>query len=302
MIKNQSDNEKIVESVVRSVFSVSPDSVTPILDKGRNNSVFKIVINNENKILRLQNSAEQLSLYEKEKWCAEAASETGVLTPKILEVGFHNGWSYSFQEYVESISSESADIEKIWKTLGEYAEKIHQIDAIQIQIDYKKDLDNYEKLFSAHVDTIFPSDLCSKINKRLREAEKWDFAPKLCHGNLHPSNVVTDVSGQVWLIDWETATGNYAPYADLAEIFTWNNGKQNIDLFRQGYGFSDSDLISMMRDIQTLVLFRLLQVIQRKVNRSSSDEWRQDKFVTEMILLFSLIEDFDQDVLFTKNM
>jgi len=56
--------------------------------------------------------------------------------------------------------------------------------------------------------------------------------------------------------------------ADLAEIYTWNNGKDNIAKFCEGYGLSSADVQTMMRDIQTLVLLRLVEVIQRMVMRA----------------------------------
>jgi thiamine kinase-like enzyme len=264
--------------------------------------VFKLNVNGQNKILRLHDSTKQLALYEKEEWCANAASRAGILTPKILATGLQDGWSYSFQEYIESAPADYIKTEQIWKTLGEYANKIHQIAAPNYEINYKDQLNNYNHFFLSKADYLLTQNIYNEIAKRLKEAEGWIFTPRLCHGNLHPSNVVVDESEDVWLIDWETATGNITPHADLAEIFTWNNGKYNIDLFCEGYGISRAELDSMMRDIQTLVLFRLLQVIQRKINRSLSDEWQQDTFIAETVTLFSSIDNWQQDILFTKNL
>jgi len=301
---NPNQMEQVVKQASNTAFEEYPESIQPILNKGKNNHVFKLNVNGQNKILRLHDSTKQLALYAKEEWCANAASRVGVLTPKILATGLQNGWSYSFQEYIESAPADYIQTKKIWETLGEYANKIHQIEAPDLEINYKDQLNNYTQFFLSKTDHLFTQDLCDKMLSRLKEAEEWSFAPKLCHGNLHPSSVVVDESAKVWLLDWETATGNITPHADLAEIFTWNNGKQNIDLFCEGYGISRAELDSVMRDIQTLVLFRLLQVVQRKIDKSlnCSGDWQKDRFITEMIVLFSSIDDFQQDILFTKNL
>ena len=110
---------------------------------------------------------------------------------------------------------------------------------------------------------------------------KWEFSPKLCHGNLHPNNVIVDSQGVIHLIDWETATGNKNPQSELAEIYTWKTGKENVALFLEGYGLNQANIEIIMRDIQTLVLLRLTDVIRRKIIKNTTDSWKQDTYIQE---------------------
>lgn len=294
----------LVEKITEEVLGVLPQSVEPILEKGRNNQVFKIVTNDSVHILRLSihDAAEQLRLYEKEKWCAEVVRKAGVLTPQITHVGVADGHAYSFQEYIAGTDGRETDRQKVWFALGQMARTIHQILASHIKLDYKEKVQN---LFADDFFTqrgVFSADLSEQIKQRLEEVQAWEFAPTLCHGNLSPTNTIVDTEERVWLLDWETATGNKTPLSDLAEIYTWNTGKENIGAFCRGYDLSETAVANMMRDLQTLILLRLVDVIKRKVVRSKQEEWKDDVYITEQKKRFALLKDFGADILFTKNL
>ena len=142
--------------------------------------------------------------------------------------------------------------------------------------------------------------LSPKIQNRLEETIEWEFLPTLCHGNLHPSNVILSVDGVVHLIDWETSTGNRTPQSELAEIYTWNTGKENVAHFLAGYGLKEDAVEAMMRDIQTLVLLRLVDVIRRKVVKG--EVWKVDTYIQETAKRLAEIQDYQEDILFTKNL
>ncbi len=126
-----------------------------------------------------------------------------------------------------------------------------------------------------------------------------DFEPRLCHGNLHPSNVIVQPSGAMCLIDWGTASGNYVPYSELVELFAWNTGKDNIRCFCEGYGINGEDLHSMMYDIQTLVLLRLLKVLRSKIERA--EDAKASEFVLSTTKNINEIVNFEGEILFLKN-
>lgn len=294
--------EEIVTKIVRQTFSKPPAQVEAIVGKGKNNQVFRVSVDDKTHILRLHKSLEQLDLYEKERWCAVEASKAGVLTPKIMDTGFCDDWSYQFQEYIKGVHGIDATTHTrlIWFTLGKYAKSFHQIPNSEFQINYSTFVSDLFKndLFSSK--SILPTELSDSIKKRLEETCAWSFSPTLCHGNLHPSNVIVGDDDAVWLIDWETATGNRNPHADLSEIYTWKNGKENIAEFCRGYDLSPDQVSLMMRDIQTLILLRLADVVRRKIMKS--DDWINDGYITEMKDTFSKITDFQADILFTRNL
>jgi len=294
--------EEIITKITESVFGSSYKNLEPVVGKGKNNQVFKIEVGGSLHILSLFNSEQQLDLYKKEKWCAEAARESGVKTPKISHVGFLNGWSYSFQEYVKGTHGTEAGEKEVWFKLGQVAKSIHQIPANEITLNYNQKVD---ELFGDNyfVDKyILSTPLSEAVKNRLSETFSWEFSPMLCHGNLHPSNVILNGDGQLWLFDWETATGNATPQADLAEIYTWNNGKDNIAKFYEGYGLIDTDVQNIMRDIQTLVLLRLVEVIQRMVMRDGGVVDPDNQYIRDTARRLGEITDYQADILFTKNL
>ena len=56
----------------------------------------------------------------------------------------------------------------------------------------------------------------------------------------------------------------------------------------------------MMRDIQTLVLLRLVGVINKKVTKNN--DWKQDSFIQDTVNMIVGIQNYKDDILFTKNL
>jgi aminoglycoside phosphotransferase (APT) family kinase protein len=294
--------EDLVKKVVEQVFNVSPSSIEEIKGKGKNNLVFKIIVNQNPVILRLSNRENTLELYQKEKWCAEALENTGVSTPRILAAGVLEDYAYSFQEFVSGIqgNDKPEELSNIWFTLGHLASLINKVPAPSLQLDYRKFIEGLFRDDYFVTRSVFSSELEKQIETRLEETYTWEFSPTLCHGNLSPSNVIVDSAGVMHVIDWETATGNRTPQSELAEIYTWNTGKENIGHFLLGYGLTEDEVNNMMRDIQTLILLRLVHVIVRKMPKDN--DWRKDDKTVATVMMLANINDYDHYFLFTKNL
>jgi aminoglycoside phosphotransferase (APT) family kinase protein len=293
--------EDTIKKIVQQEFSVPAITIKEILDRGLNNQVFYITTEKHHLILRMKKSLPELETYQKEKWCAEAAKNAGVPTPKILKVGIYGDYSFSFQEYVDGVDGNDAeDKAKIWYTLGQYAKTINSIPAKNLTLDYKIYIPSLfaEDFFVTN--NIFDAKTSSKIQQRVEESCEFIFPPKLSHRNLNPSNTVLSTEGVVHIIDWENATGDYTPLSELGEIYTWNTGKDNISQFLAGYELAGTEVSEMMRDIQTLVLLRLLGLIQRKVTENNA--WKQDAFIQDTIERITRIHNYQDDILFTKNL
>lgn len=294
--------DELIKKIVEKVFRSIPTTVEEIKGKGKNNLVFKITVNDNPVILRLSNRDKTLELYQKEKWCADVVKNAGIPTPKIIEVGIVDGYAFSFQEFVEGIQRNDApqELARIWFTLGQYASAIHKISAPDLRLDYGKFVSDIFENDYFIIQGVFSEELSEKIKNRLKEVCHWKFPPTLCHGNLHPSNVLIDQAGVIHIIDWETATGNRTPQSELAEIYTWNNGKENVLRFIEGYGLKEDEVKNMMRDIQTLILLRLVSVIVRKMPRDNN--WQSDTYIKETAVRLAEIADYQQDILFVKNL
>ena len=169
--------DEIVNKIVFQTFGVHPINIEEIKGKGKNNRVFKIELGNKAVILRMNNTAEALELYKKEKWCAEVAGKTNVPTPAILNIGKQDEYAFSFQEFIEGIrgTDNLDELGKIWLTLGKYANLINQIQAPDFSINYK---DTIKNLFADDffiVRNIFSKEVSNKIQSRLEETLKWEL-------------------------------------------------------------------------------------------------------------------------------
>jgi len=293
--------EDTIKKIVQQEFLVPAMTTKQILDKGLNNQVFYITTEKYPLILRMKKSMSELETYQKEKWCAGVAKNAGIPTPTILKVGIYDDYSFSFQEYIDGIDGNDAeDKAKIWYTLGQYAKVINSIPATNFTLDYKIYV---QSLFAGNffvTNNIFDAETSSRIQQRVEETCEFIFLPKLSHRNLNPSNTVLSTAGVLHVIDWENATGDYAPLSELGEIFTWNTGKENISQFLSGYGLTETAVKEMMRDIQTLVLLRFLGLINRKV--TGNNDWKQDSFIQDTIERITQIHNYQDDILFVNNL
>lgn len=294
--------EETITKIVESAFGSSYSTLVPIVGKGKSNQVFRVEIDSRAFIIRLSKGGQQLDLYKREKLCAEKAKAAGVKTPAITHIGCVEEWSYSIQEFVAGTLGTEVNEKEVWFKIGQVAKQIHQIPAGEIVINYQHKLhDLFSKnYFLEH--NVFTTELQTAIANRLQETVSWEFSPKLCHGNFWPNNVILANDGYLWLIDWGTATGNWAPVADLADVYTWKTGKDNIDTFCDGYGLSNTEVQTMMRDIQTLVLLRLLGIMKNWIAGDGGTEGKWSNHIEEVINRLRKIDDFNNDILFTRNL
>ncbi len=296
------DLNEIIGKITQKTFQQDPKQVEQILEKGIVNLVFKINLNTDVYILRMQKGERLLKTYQKEKWCMEQVAEIGIPSPQCVALGIESGYSFSFQTYIEGICGKELpnEVGHIWFTLGEYARKFHSINASKYAMNLGwLDLHLFGEGFFEDKN-LFSTDKLLQIKRRVDEMGIWNNPPMLSHGNLNPSNTVVDPSGVIYLIDWGTAAGRPAPHGDLAELYTWNTGKGNIQTFLKGYGIDEVKVSEMMHDIQTLILVRLLTTLRWKIERT--EEWSSNEFVVSTTTALNQIEDYTADIIFHKNL
>jgi len=294
--------ERAVNKIVQKIFKTSPSTIEEIRDKGRRNIVVKLQVENNLYILRLHTHKQELETYKKERWGSDIARKLGILTPKILEIGTEEEYVFSLQDFVDGKQGTEVPDEskKIWQTLGQYAKIFNSAPAPSLKVDYKEIVQSLFADNSLTSNEVLSKELSVQIQNRLEETLKWGFSPTLSHGNLHPSNVVLHPDGEIYIIDWGEISGNWTPRSELGEIYTWKNGKENISFFLEGYGLGEKELKVMMRDIQTLVLLRLVGVLKKKTEKNK--DWTQDEYVRDVSFKLNSIDSYQEDVLFTKNL
>jgi len=82
--------ENIIKEITVHALGKTPEVLDQITDKGKRNHVFKIRVDNDFYILRVNNVIDRRGLYEKEKWCYEQVKDLNIFVPKIFETGLFN--------------------------------------------------------------------------------------------------------------------------------------------------------------------------------------------------------------------
>lgn len=140
--------------------------------------------------------------------------ETGLNIPKLHEVTKIDGKWAIVIEYIEGKTLQQLMEENPQKK-DEYIERLVDV---QTEILSKRAL-HLNKLKDKMHSKISATELNATIRYELHT--RLDSAPKhnkVCHGDLHPSNIIITDSGEAYIIDWAHVTqGNGA--ADAARVY-----------------------------------------------------------------------------------
>jgi aminoglycoside phosphotransferase (APT) family kinase protein len=143
-----------------------------------------------------------------------AAGETGLRTPKILEVTRVEGKWAIVWEYVEGATL----LELMKKEPGRFGEYLDRFVDIQLEM-HRHSATRLPVLTEKMHRKIRSSGLGAEIRYELHT--RLDSMPrhaKLCHGDFNPGNIVITGDGQACIIDWSHASQGNAS-ADAAQ--TW---------------------------------------------------------------------------------
>ena len=94
--------------------------ITPIVNRGSVNKVFSVETPNGKVVVRL-NQEDNVTRFEKEKWCMEKAEEVGVPGPQVISVGEKDGYAYTVMSFIEgTLGDETDTIQRplVWRELG----------------------------------------------------------------------------------------------------------------------------------------------------------------------------------------
>lgn len=140
--------------------------------------------------------------------------ETGLNTPKVLEVTTIDGKWAIVSEFIEGVTLAEL-MEKNPDKLYEY---LNDLVDVQLEIQSKtcpllnklKDKMN-RKISEADLDATTRYELHSRL-------EGMPKHKKVCHGDLNPSNIIVTNDGKYYIIDWSHATQGNAS-ADAARTY-----------------------------------------------------------------------------------
>lgn len=147
--------------------------------------------------------------------------ETGLLVPKVLEVGIFDGRWAIVSEFIEG--------KTMAQLMAEQPEKKEELMSrfvdIQLSIHARRAplLNKLKDKMERKIDeTSLDATTRYELHTRLEAMPKHK---KVCHGDYNPSNVIITASGEPYIIDWSHATqGNASADAARTYLLFWLAG------------------------------------------------------------------------------
>ena len=273
----------------------APSAILPITGKGEANTVLSVSTSKGQFIVRTHPSSDAYRTYIKEEWCISQAARAGIPSAQVIAVGKGDTCSFMIQSQIEGTHAAdwSGDMTHVWRELGRYASMINSIEVKGFGESLKDPangdfVNTWKGIVDWSIDYLFAdsffSDHCILVGRqqdevlsRLKEMYIWSFDSVLNHGNLAPKNAIIDATQRVHLIDWGTAAAHRAPHLELSEILTWEPHEKYVQAFLDGYGLKRTDVDQIRRDLDTLILLRMLDSI-RWASENKPD-WKKVDFV-----------------------
>lgn len=272
-----------------------PSAVHPIVGKGEANTVLSVLTSKGRLIVRFQAGSDAYKTYVKEEWCIGQAKQAGIPCAEVILVGRGETCSFMIQRQLEGTHGADwqGDMKHVWHELGRYSAILNSIRVKGFGESLKDPangdfVNTWKGIVDWSMDYLFSDSFLvnneiisgrqrETISARLNEMYTWTFDPVLTHGNLAPKNAIVDATNRVHLIDWGTAGAHRGVHLELSEIMTWEPDEKYVKAFLDGYGLSAGDLIEIQRDVDTLILLRLLDSIRWAAERRA--DWRNVSFV-----------------------
>jgi aminoglycoside phosphotransferase (APT) family kinase protein len=269
--------ESTASNLISAYTSDKVLSVAPILNKGFVNQVFLVETKQQKFIIRTDLDEASLDRFVKERWCMEAAAQVGVKTTKALEIGLIDGHPYMIMEYIDGISGEdAADKEQIWFTFGQYARKLHEI-PVQGFGEHMAAAGSFDgswhDFLEYNISSLTADDKVvamgfmsytesSQIKVAFESLRSTAIKFGLTHYDLRLGNTIVSTSGELYLIDWGSATVLPVPFYDFREILDESLADDSAEFaqFLSGYGMSITDYISIKPQ---LAIFSLLMTMDK---------------------------------------
>ncbi|HYK56373.1 MAG TPA: aminoglycoside phosphotransferase family protein, partial [Flavisolibacter sp.] len=286
---------QLVQKVIKHYFGTEPKKIE-FKPAGLTNFVFEVQCKDEIFIVRIGSSAGKLSDYLKEQWAVEKAGRIGVPVAEILEVGSEIIHApYMLQKKVEGTEAVNHPLRhEILKELGAYTQLIHSIptnnfgntfnwskNRLSKNSTWKEYLhgewDLPGRMKTLKQTGFFTKTKWTRLEKAVRQMEKWTFSPALNHGDLRLKNVMVNEKGKILaLLDWEHCVSHIAPLWDLS-IALHDLSIDNKQYFLEGYGIKPLEYESLSQGINIFNILNnacLLQPLNEKKDKTGLEVFR----------------------------
>ena len=247
---------KEIIQICEDKINVSPKKIIP-LNGGDINQVFKVELNNQNLVIKLNKSKDLTQLFEKEKKGLELLSQSNFIIPMPHLYGTYESYDFLIIDYIETGRNLN------WGDFGEKLAQLHQIEGKHFGLDHdnyigslmqvNEQCNEWSDFYTNHrllaltakardqgvferKHCLFVEKLCQKLNELIPACD-----PSLIHGDLWSGNLLADKSGQPVLIDPAVYYGH--PEMDWAMLSLFGNypeeamrSYQNIKPLEKGLG------------------------------------------------------------------
>jgi len=213
----------------------------------------------------------------------------------------HDEIEITLWEFVEPNPDQLVD----WQAIGSFVQRLHDIDPAVIAKFYPLPKAtsfpwwNFDVLLSELGPTLDTND-CNILRERWQtlrpyftaaqsiDLESSNNRPVLCHGDIHPGNVIVDrTTGRPVLLDWDllsVAPREWDHAALLTWATRWGGQTSTYSNFAQGYGtdFSNNALANALAELRLLsaTLMRWRAGLSTPTARVEAENrmkwWRQD--------------------------
>ena len=279
--------EKISE-IAETILNKKVLNIEQILDRGQVNETYILSTASGKFVLRLDPGEHTLNRFRKEAWCAEEANKAGILTPSVLHMDLIQENPFVILPFIEGVNGDEAPEKAslLWKTLGEYARKIHSIPVKGFGesmtspgffdgswhefLNYNiSALNSDDKLLELGV---FSSSQSQNLKKIFESISKQNFVFGLIHFDLSANNTIITEDENVYLLDWGSAEVNVVPHMDIEEILdsSLQDDSNNFELFLEGYGLSKSGYSKIKQEIDMLSLLAKVDKLRWAIDRNPS--------------------------------
>jgi aminoglycoside phosphotransferase (APT) family kinase protein len=241
-----------------------------IAGRGAVNHVFVIPHRRERWVIRFPRDPLEVNHFEKEAWCLKAAARAGLPVPEVLAIGELSGTPYLVQTFVAGVSASGQSSLSLWRTLGGYARRVHDIplDASAPEALLPRFGRDPARNWAAHIDYsvgqlsaddpliglgVYSPEMRSRLGEVFESLRSRVGRFGLTHGDLVPGNVLLPADGPPVLLDWGCAVVGPVPHGDC--LLVWEDprfSREELAAFTEGCGVPLEPMLGTLADLRLL--------------------------------------------------
>lgn len=241
--------ERVEARALRIAARHLPDvaRVRRILPGGSCNATFAVVSGRRRHVLRVNTDRDRRE-FAKEAWCMERAAEVGLPVATCVGFGADGPCNWMLQSYLgDARGLERPDRLGVWRFLGRAARRLHRVRVSGFGDVLRDDgafagrwedfvPDNLRALDADPLSGTLPPPAVAALRARFEAVGRIPPRIGLCHGDLHPRNVVYDGDAP-HLVDWGCAHAHLVPHFDMRELLREHPAAgPEARAFASGYG------------------------------------------------------------------